>query len=235
MQENDKSSKVTIKNWSEDDRPREKMLQKGRQSLSDSELLAILIGSGTPGESAVDLCKKILRDYNNNLHELGKADIATLIKRYKGIGEAKAITLLAALELGRRRQDTDPADKPQIKASSDAYKILAAILNDLPHEEFWVLLLNKANKVIHKQPISSGGIAQTVVESSIIIRLALEHYATGIILSHNHPSGAIKPSNADINVTQKLKNAAALFDITIFDHIIIGEKAYFSFADEGIL
>mgnify|MGYP001262190755 CR=1 FL=1 len=225
----------SIKNWSDDDRPREKMMMKGRHSLSDSELLAILIGSGTPGESAVDLCKKILRDFNNNLHELGKADIKTLVRNYKGIGEAKAITLLAALELGRRRQDSDPEIKPAIKSSNDAYRILSAILDDLPHEEFWILLLNKANKVIHKQPISSGGISQTIVEPAIIIRMALNHYATGIILSHNHPSGALIPSQADIAVTQKLKNAAALFGITIFDHIIIGEKAYYSFADEGIL
>lgn len=225
----------TIKSWSEDDRPREKMLAKGRQALSDSELLAILIGSGTPGESAVDLCKKILRDYNNNLHELGKAEIKTLINKYKGIGEAKAITLIAALELGRRRQSAEPAEKPVIRSSKDAYLILSPLVQDLPHEEFWILLLNRANKVIHRQPISSGGIAQTVVETSKIVKLALDHYASGLILCHNHPSGAVKPSQADIQITAKVKNAAALFDISVVDHIIVGEKVYFSFADEGIL
>lgn len=225
----------SIKSWSEDDRPREKMLLKGRMALSDSELLAILIGSGTPGESAVDLCKKILKDYNNNLHELGKAEIKTLIRRYKGIGEAKAITVLAALELGRRRQVTEAMEKPRITSSKDAFNLLAPFVQDLPHEEFWVLFMNRANKVLHKQPVSSGGISQTVVDVSKIIKIAIDHYATALILCHNHPSGAIKPSQADIQITQKIKNAAALFDIAIYDHIIVGEKMYLSFADEGIL
>lgn len=225
----------SIKEWSIDDRPREKMMTKGRQSLSDSELLAIILGSGSPGESAVDLSKRILRDYNNNLNELGKITIKDLVKKYKGIGEAKAINIIAALEIGRRRQEADPMQRPVINSSKDSFNILYPIIADLPHEEFWILLCNKACKVIHLQFIGRGGIASVVVDVRIVLKCALEHLATSIVLCHNHPSGNLRPSKEDINITQKLKEAATLFDITVMDHLIIGDMGYYSFADEGCL
>jgi DNA repair protein RadC len=225
----------SIKEWSIDDRPREKMLAKGRQSLSDSELLAIIIGSGSIGESAVDLSKRILRDYNNNLNELGKITIKDLVKKYKGIGEAKAINIIAALELGRRRQDTDPLVRPSIHSSKDAFNYLYPLVGDLPHEEFWILMCNRASKIIHAQSVGRGGVASVVVDVKIIMKFALEHLASSIVLCHNHPSGNLKPSSEDIKITKKLKDACTIFDITVTDHIIIGDMAYFSFADEGIL
>ncbi|MBK9733745.1 MAG: DNA repair protein RadC [Saprospiraceae bacterium] len=225
----------SIKNWSVDDRPREKMLAKGRQSLTDSELLAIIIGSGSIGESAVELSKRILKDYQNNLNELGKIGINDMIKKYKGVGEAKAINIIAALELGRRRQHSDPLERTVIKSSKDAYFVFYPLVADLPHEEFWVLFCNRANKVIHKQSIGRGGVASVVVDSKIIMRSALEHLASVIILCHNHPSGNLKPSAEDIRLTQSVKEAGKFFDITISDHIIIGDNNYYSFADEGIL
>ena len=225
----------SIKEWSTDDRPREKMLAKGRQTLTDSELLAIILGSGSKGESAVDLSKRILRDHNNNLNELGKITIKELVKKYKGIGEAKAINIIAALELGRRRQDTDPLERSTIKTSKDAFNILYPLVADLPHEEFWILLCNRANKVIHSQSIGRGGVASVAVDVKIILKSALEHLASSIVLCHNHPSGNLKPSNEDIKITKRLKEAGALLDITVIDHIIIGDMNYYSFADEGIL
>lgn len=225
----------SIKEWSADDRPREKMLAKGRQSLTDSELLAIILGSGSKGESAVDLSKRILRDHNNNLHELGKITIKDLVKKYKGIGEAKAINIIAALELGRRRQDSSPLNRTRITSSKDAFDVLYPLVSDLPHEEFYILLCNRANKVIHIQSIGRGGVSSVLVDVRIIIKFALEHLASSILLCHNHPSGDLKPSREDIRITQKLKEAASLFDITVSDHLIIGDMAYFSFADEGMM
>ncbi|MEY3419793.1 MAG: repair protein RadC [Bacteroidota bacterium] len=225
----------SIKEWSIDDRPREKMLAKGRQSLTDSELLAIILGSGSIGESAVDLSKRILRDHNNNLNELGKITIKDLVKKYKGVGEAKAINIIAALELGRRRQDTDPLQRSTIKSSKDAFNILYPLVADLPHEEFWILLCNRANKVIHSLSIGRGGVASVVVDIKIILKSALEHLASSIVLCHNHPSGNLKPSNEDIKITKRLQEAGALLDIAVIDHLIIGDMHYYSFADEGIL
>ncbi|MBK8349431.1 MAG: DNA repair protein RadC [Saprospiraceae bacterium] len=225
----------SIKSWSADDRPREKMLAKGRQTLTDSELLAIILGSGSPGESAVELSKRILKDHGNNLNELGKISINVLIKKYKGVGEAKAINIIAALELGRRRRDTEAMEKEVITSSRDAFQVLYPILADLPHEEFWVIFCNRANKVIHKQPIGKGGVSSVVADTRLVMRSALEHLASMIILCHNHPSGNLKPSAEDIKLTQKVKEGALLFDIHVSDHIIIGDNTYFSFADEGIL
>ncbi len=227
-------NKLSIKSWAEEDRPREKLLQKGRQSLTNAELVAILIGSGSREESAVDLSKRILQSTKNNLNELGKTSLVELMK-FKGIGEAKAITICAALELGRRRQNADILEKPQIKSSHDAHQVMAAILADLPHEEFWVAYLNRANKVIHREQISLGGVAGTVVDAKIIFKKALEQLASGIILFHNHPSGNLKPSQADINITKKLKKAGLTLDINVLDHLIISERGYYSFADEGVL
>lgn len=229
------SSYQPITSWAEDDRPREKMLAKGRQSLSDSELLAILIGSGTKGVSAVELSKRILSDYNNNLNELGKAEIKDYIKKYKGIGEAKAINIVAALELGRRRQSTEPLERTVIKSSKDAFNYLYSFMADLPHEEFWILLCSHSNRIIDKQLIGRGGLASVVVDPKIIMRYALDTFASAIVLCHNHPSGNLKPSNEDIKLTKKVKDAAQFFDIKVLDHIIIGDMNYYSFADEGIL
>lgn len=222
-----------IKQWSEDDRPREKMLLKGRQSLSDSELLAIIIGSGSRGESAVDLSKRILRDYNDNFNDLGKISIKDLIKKYKGIGEAKAINIVAALEIGRRRKDTAPSDKVFIRSSEDAYNVLKPYLEDLYVEEFYVILLARSNKVIKIENISKGGMHATLVDTRVIMKAALENNAVSIILAHNHPSGAINPSQEDFNITKKIKEGSALLDISVIDHIIIGDKTYYSFMDNG--
>ena len=222
----------SIKNWAEEDRPREKLQQKGKHTLSEAELLAILIGSGTTNESAVKLCQKILKDVENNLNELGKLTIADLMK-YKGIGEAKAITIIAALELGRRRQLADVKEKIQIKDSKDAYMNLAPLMADLPNEEFWVLFLNRSNKIVKKEKISIGGIAGTVADSKIIFKKAIDCLASGIIVCHNHPSGNLKPSQADIDLTRNLKEAAKMLDIQLLDHLIITDEGYYSFADEG--
>lgn len=225
----------SIKTWSADDRPREKMISKGRQHLSDSELLAIILGSGSIGESAVELSKRILHDHQNNLNELGKISIHDLVKRYKGIGEAKAINIIAALELGRRRLTSEPTDKVRITCSRDAFNVLYPLVADLPYEEFWVLYCNRSNKIIHKHFLGRGGVSAVLVDPKIVMKAALEHQASVIILCHNHPSGSFKPSTLDISVTQQIKEAAKLFDITVSDHIIIAENSYYSFADEGII
>lgn len=225
---------LTIKYWAEEDRPREKLLNKGKHNLSDAELLAILIGSGSREESAVGLSQKILNTADNNLNELGKTSITELM-RFKGIGEAKAITIVAALELGRRRQLTDVKDKPKIKSSRDAYNTIASLLIDLPHEEFWILLLNRSNEVISREKISTGGVSGTVVDAKIIFKKALDILASSIILVHNHPSGNLRPSQADIDVTRKMKKAGVVLDISILDHLIISERGFYSFADEGTL
>lgn len=223
----------TIKSWAEDDRPREKLLEKGHQSVSDAELLAILLGSGSRNETAVDLAKRILRQANNNLHELGRYSIEDLMK-FKGIGEAKAITIMAAMELGRRRQTLDVRERPIIRSSSDAYQILAAALMDLNYEEFWILLLNQSNRVIGKERISAGGVAGTVVDPKLVFKKALEYTASCIILCHNHPSGNLQPSEADMQLTKKLKEAGTSLDIRVLDHLIISNTGYKSFADDGI-
>jgi len=226
---------LPIKSWAEDDRPREKMLKKGKQNLSDVELLAILIGSGSRKDTAVGLSQKILKAVENNLNELGKVSLAELM-RFNGIGEAKALTIAAALELGRRRQLSGFINRPQILSSKDGYNCIAPILMDLDHEEFWIILLNRANKVISKEQISSGGVSGTVVDAKIIFKKTLEiSPASSIILCHNHPSGNTKPSQADIDLTKKLKVAGETLDILVLDHLIIAESSYFSFADEGRL
>ena len=225
---------LNIKAWAEEDRPREKLILKGRNTLSDAELIAILIGSGNRNETAVDLSKKILNSIDNDLNQLGKLSVSDL-KKFKGIGEAKAISIVAALELGRRRKDTDTNKKITIKSSSDGYNEIASVLNDLKHEEFWVIYLNRKNEVIKKENISKGGISGTIADSKIIFKNAIELLASSVILCHNHPSGNLKPSNADIELTKKLKEIGILMETPVLDHIIVGEKKYFSFADEGLI
>lgn len=222
-----------IKSWSPEDRPREKLILKGRSSLSDAELIAILLGSGTTTMSAVDLAKRILLCADNNINRLAQLTVKDLIK-IKGVGEAKAISIIAALELGRRRKSSD-VDKPIITSSKHAYDLLKSDLTDIPHEEFWIILLNRGNRVIKKQQISSGGVSGTVADPKIIFKFALDELACGIILSHNHPSGNLNASVADHDLTRKLKEGARLLDIQILDHLIIAGNRYFSFADEGLL
>jgi len=224
----------SIKNWNEDDRPREKMLQKGRIALSDAELIAILIGSGSRNESAVSLSQRILAAAQNNLNELGKFSISELMK-FKGIGEAKAISIVAAMELGRRRRAEEALKLEKITSSRIAYEIVYPFIGELPHEEFWILYLNNSNKVIRNGQISKGGITSTLVDLRLVFKEALQIGAVGIILAHNHPSGTLKPSQADIHLTKKLKMAGDSLDIKVLDHLIVTEKAYFSFADENML
>jgi DNA repair protein RadC len=232
MQE--KPTSFSIKNWCQDDQPREKLLYKGKSALSDAELVAILIGSGNREESAVALCKRVLASTDNNLSELGKLSIKQLME-FKGIGEAKAITIIAALELGRRRRGEEALEKKKITSSASVFELLQPIIGELQHEEFWIIYLNNSNKVIQKNQLSKGGITGTLVDVRLVLKNALEVGATGIILAHNHPSGTLKPSEADKQITQKLKVAAQSLDIKVLDHLIITEKAYFSFADESIL
>lgn len=223
-----------IKNWAMDDRPREKLLQKGKISLSDAELMAILIGSGSRNESAVDLCRRILAASEHSLNELGKLSIPQLMK-YNGIGQAKAITIIAALELGRRRRTEDALERSKISSSSSVFELMQPVIGDLPHEEFHIIYLNNSNKVIRKMQLSKGGITGTLVDVRLALRMALEIGATSIILCHNHPSGNLNPSSADKQLTQKLKAAGESLDIKILDHLIVTERSYFSFADEGLL
>ncbi|WP_396195809.1 DNA repair protein RadC [Flavobacterium sp.] len=223
----------SIKHWSEDDKPREKLMLKGKSVLSDAELIAILIGSGSRDESAVSLSKRILQRVGNNLNALGKLSINQLME-FKGIGQAKAVTIAAALELGRRRRTEELPDFFKITSSKAVFDIMQPIIGELLHEEFWVLYLNNANKVIYKGQLSKGGITGTVVDIRLIFKLALEHNATSIILSHNHPSGKLMASDADKEITKKLKFAGEQLDIKVLDHIIVTEKGYLSFQDEGI-
>ena len=225
---------LSIKSWSPDDRPREKLILKGKAALSDAELIAILLGSGTSSLSAVELAKKVLQPAGNNLHELARHTVKDLIK-IKGIGEAKALTIVAALELGRRRKEIEGNQKPKIAGSRDAYDILKADLLDISHEEFWIVLLNRANRVIKKSQISQGGVAGTVADPKIIFKLALEELASGIILAHNHPSGNLTANQSDLDLTKKIKDAGKLLDIQVLDHIIVAGQKYFSFADEGLM
>jgi len=230
----EKQSSFSIKNWSQDDQPREKLRDKGKAALSDAELVAILIGSGSREESAVKLCQRILASVDNNLSELGKLSIKQLME-FKGIGEAKAITIAAALELGRRRRGEEALNKKKITSSASVFELMQPIIGELPHEEFWIVYLNNSNKVIQKNQLSKGGITGTLVDVRLALKTALEVGATGIILAHNHPSGTLKPSEADKQLTAKLSAASKSLDIKVLDHLIITEKAYFSFADENIL
>jgi len=227
-------NKISIKAWAEADRPREKLLLKGKQNLTDAELIAILMGSGNRELSAVGLAQIVLQSTNHNLNELGKSTVADL-EKFKGIGEAKAISIIAALELGRRRQLSDIREKPQIRSSQDAYREMAPIIQDLPHEEFWILLLNRANRIISRETISSGGVSGTMVDAKLIFNRALARTASSIMLFHNHPSGGLTPSQADISLTRKLKEAGKVLDTQVLDHLIISERGYYSFADEGKL
>jgi DNA repair protein RadC len=221
-----------ITNWSEDDRPREKLMLKGKSALSDAELIAILIGSGSRNESAVDLSKRILASADN-LNVLGKMSISQLMN-FKGIGEAKAITIISALELGRRRRAEDAVELTKITSSKLVFEIMQPIIGELSHEEFWVLFLNNSNKVISKSQLSKGGISGTIVDVRLVFKLALENGATGLILCHNHPSGNLRPSDADKQITKKIKLAGDSLDVKVLDHLIITETKYYSFVDEGI-
>ncbi len=224
----------SIKNWSQDDQPREKLLHKGKAALSDAELVAILVGSGSRNESAVELCKRILASANNNLTDLGKLPIKQLMK-FKGIGEAKAITIAAAMELGRRRRSEEALEKDKIASSASVFELMQPILGELPHEEFWIIYLNNSNKVLQKSQLSKGGITGTLVDVRLVMKNAIELGAVGIILAHNHPSGTLKPSLADKQLTNKLKVAGESLDIKVLDHIIITEASYYSFADNQLL
>ena len=225
---------LNIKSWAEADRPREKLALKGKNTLSDAELVAILIGSGNKKETAVELSKKILSSIDNDLNKLGKLTLADLIQ-FNGIGEAKAITIIAALEIGRRRKTSEVIKRPKVKSSKDAYNSIAQVLSDILHEEFWVIYLNRNNEILKQENISKGGVSGTIADSKIIFKRAIEALASAMILCHNHPSGNLKPSNADIQLTDKLKEVGKMLDIPVLDHLIIGEKDYFSFADENLI
>ncbi|PQA58396.1 RadC family protein [Siphonobacter curvatus] len=224
----------TIKTWAEEDRPREKLMLKGKAALSDAELLGILINSGIQQYTAVDLAKMILSSVGNDLNQLAKLSIKELSK-FKGIGEARAITIVSALELGRRRKESEPIVRSSITSSETAYQALRPHLMDLLHEEFWILLLNRANQIIRPMQVSAGGVSGTVADPKLIFKHAIEHLASGMILAHNHPSGNLQPSQADRDLTRKLKEAGKLLDIPILDHLILSDHKYLSFADEGLL
>lgn len=230
----EKSTPFSIKHWSDDDKPREKLVRKGKSVLSDAELLAILIGSGSRNESAVALAKRILASTNNNLNELGKLSIKQLMQ-FKGIGEAKAVTIAAALEIGRRRRGETAQKITKITSSKSVFELLQPFMGELPHEEFWIVYLNNANTVMHSALLSKGGITGTLVDVRLVLKQALELGAVGLILAHNHPSGTLKPSEADKQVTNKLKVAAEALDIKVLDHVIITQQDYFSFADNVML
>jgi len=223
---------LSIKHWAEDDKPREKLMLKSKSALSDAELIAILIRSGNRSESAVDLSKRILASVEN-LNVLGKLSLQQLTN-FKGIGEAKAITIIAAMELGRRRRSEQTTELTKIISSRTVFNMMQPIIGELPHEEFWILYLNNSNKVIYKSQLSKGGITGTVVDVRLIFKTAFEYNATAIILTHNHPSGVLKASDADKQITSKLKDAGKNLDVNVLDHIIITENGYYSFRDEGI-
>ena len=225
---------VGIKSWAEEDRPREKLIDKGRHTLTEAELIAILIGSGNRNETAVELSKRILASVGNNLSELGKLSVSDLCN-FKGMGDAKAVSIIAALELGRRRKETELVKKEKVITSKDVYHIMQSAMLDLPHEEFWLLMLNRSNSLLKKELISRGGIAGTVVDTKIIFKTAITHYASSIIVCHNHPSGNTKPSEADIKITKNIRDAGKIMDIPLLDHLIIAEGSFYSFADEGML
>lgn len=226
--------RLNIKAWAEEDRPREKLLNKGRNALSDAELIAILIGSGNRNETAVELSKRILASIENDLNKLGRMSIKELMQ-FKGIGEAKAISISAALELGRRRKSTDAALKKNIGSSKDAFDEMVGVMTDLPHEEFWVMYLDRRNAVIKKMNVSKGGVTGTVADSKIIFKEAIQLLASAVILLHNHPSGNLKPSDADIQLTKKMVEIGKIMETPVLDHLIITDKGYFSFSDQGLM
>lgn len=232
MEENSKH--LNIKALAEDDRPREKMINRGRHALSDAELIAVLLSSGNSSESAVQLARRMLAEHGNNINQLAKLSLHELT-RFKGVGPAKAVVISAAFELGRRRREREANERIKITSSKVAYELLQQHLDDLPHEEFWILLLNRANHVLREVSLSKGGISGTVVDVRLICKAAIEQQASGIIMAHNHPSGQVQPSEQDKQITKKLKEALALLDITLLDHIIVGDQLYFSFSDEGML
>jgi DNA repair protein RadC len=231
MEEN---KKLTIKSWAEEDRPREKMIEKGASALSDAELVAIILGSGTKDMTAVDSAKNLLNSVDNDLNKLGKMNIADM-QKFKGIGAARAVTIAAALELGRRRKESDRQKNEKILRSKDIYDIFSPLLSDLPYEEFWMLYLSKSNNVISKIKISMGGTDRTIIDVKLIVKFAVERLASSAIAVHNHPSGNLNPSKDDISLTVKIKNALSLFDIPLLDHVIVADDRYYSFADEEIL
>lgn len=226
--------RLNIKAWAEEDRPREKLLNKGRNALSDAELIAILIGSGNRNETAVELSKRILASIENDLNKLGRMSIKELMQ-FKGIGEAKAISIAAALELGRRRKSTDAALKKNISSSKDAFDEMVGVMTDLSHEEFWVMYLDRRNAVIKKMNVSKGGVTGTVADSKIIFKEAIQLLASAVILLHNHPSGNLKPSDADIQLTKKMVEIGKIMETPVLDHLIITDKGYFSFSDQGLM
>lgn len=229
-----KPKPLGIKSWAAEDRPREKMLLKGKSALSDAELIALLIGSGTGSLSAVEVARQVLQTVENNLHDLARLTVKDLMKS-KGIGEAKAITIVAAMELGRRRKESETNERPKVASSKEAYDLVRGDLMDLAHEEFWVLLFNRANRLIKKKRVSEGGVSGTVADPKIIFKLALEELASGIIVVHNHPSGNLTASQNDITLTKKLKEAGKVMEVQLLDHLIVAGQKYFSFADEGML
>ncbi|MFH0757304.1 MAG: DNA repair protein RadC [Bacteroidota bacterium] len=224
----------SLKSWAVEERPREKVMANGIQYLTDAELLAILVGSGTRNITAVELARAILGKAGNNLHELGRQSVGDLLK-IKGVGPAKAITVLAAMELGRRRTGMQQVEKVSIKSSETVYKLFHPLLGDLDHEEFWLLMLNRSNKVLGRFKVSQGGLSGTVIDTRIILKKALDNLASSIIVCHNHPSGNNQPSDADVKITEKLKKASEMLEIKLLDHVIIADKSYFSFADEGLI
>lgn len=225
---------MPISQWATDDRPREKLQRQGARALSDAELLAILIRSGTQQESALDLAKRVLARCGNDLHQLGKLDLNELMA-FKGMGEAKAMAIAAALELGRRRRDTEAPVRPSIATSASAFEAIRPVLVDLPHEEFWLLVLDRGNRLIDRVPVSRGGLHGTVADPKVIFKEAIERRAASIILCHNHPSGQLRPSEEDIRLTRKLADGARLLDVVVQDHLIIGANGYYSFADNGMM
>jgi len=229
-----KNQNFPITDWAEEDRPREKLMAKGVASLSNAELLAIIMRSGSPEDNAVELAQKILSDFRNNLGELGKATLSQL-KNYRGMGEAKAISIIAALELGRRRSTGEIIEKKKLAASRDIFMLFHPMLSDLPHEEFWILFLNNSCRYIDMQRLSTGGLADTPVDVRLMMKMAIEQLASRIVLCHNHPSGSAKPSEQDKQITRKVKEGAALLDIVLLDHVIVADNGYYSFADEGRL
>jgi DNA repair protein RadC len=220
--------------WAEDDRPSYKLLMKGSTSLSDSELLSLIIGSGIPGENSLDIAKTLLMSCGNNLSDLWKLTYSDLTK-IKGIGESRAVQILALFSLARRRNESEVNSKPKVASSRDAFEIFKSLMGDIPYEEFWMLILNRANKVIKKIRISEGGVSGTVVDPKKVFKIALDHHACAIIIGHNHPSGSCIASEADIKITKKIRESGILLDISVLDHIIVGGDSYYSFADEGTM
>ena len=227
-------SHLPIKAWAEEDRPREKLLLKGKHSLTDAELIAILIGTGNSGETAVDLARKILSGNSNDLNFLGKMNVQEL-QKYKGIGQAKAVTIVAAMELGRRRKEIKEVKMEKLTNSLEAVNIMQPLLGDLMHEEFWIIFLNRANGIIGKQQISKGGMSGTVADPRMIFKAALDQKAASIILCHNHPSGNNQPSTADVQLTKNISEGGKVLEITVLDHIIVTQHGFYSFADEGLI